>query len=522
MAGLDDDKPDPLQSTLSAEIRAAAPLLQPGTLIAHYRLGERLGEGGMGVVYRAVDEKLGRPVAIKFLAADRGDAQSKARFLREARAASALDHPNIGTVFEIGEADGAPFIAMALYEGETLRARMRRGPVPVEEVVSIARQLCSALGAAHAAGIVHRDLKPANVMLLPDGTVKLLDFGLAKLTSIDESSLTRDGAILGTLAYMAPEQLRSADVDARADLWSLGALLFELLAGQPPFGVGPAATLVGRILSEAPSPLPDSAPPDLAAVTRALLRKVPGARLASASKVGELIEQRRGPPSRRGLAVGGAIVLSVAAIAGAAALLGSNAPPVTADPAREEYERATRLFSLGRYQEATLVFEREYEKSGDPSLLYNLAQAHRLAGNRERALQLYRAFARETTDPMVRAEADKRIAELTPTPSPTPEPLSEEQVDTAKKIYNQAIRAYEARRYAEAAQGFIRAYELVGEPAILFNVAESYRLARQPDKAMFFFRAILKTLPDDMSKATPEQRNVYDALQQLLQLKSRR
>jgi eukaryotic-like serine/threonine-protein kinase len=414
------DKPNPLESTLSAEGRGTpAPAHAAGKLIAHYRLGERLGEGGMGVVCRAVDEKLGRPVAIKFLAADRGDAQSRARFVREARAASALDHPNIGTVFEIGESDGAPFIAMALYEGETLRERMRRGPVPVDEVIAIMRQLCAALAAAHAAGIVHRDVKPANVMLLADGTVKLLDFGLAKLTSIDESSLTRDGAILGTLAYMAPEQLRTANVDARADLWSLGALLYELLAGEPPFGVGPAATLVGRILSEDPPPLPSTVPPDLASVTRALLRKSPAARLSSASMLGELIAARKRPPRRRGPWVGGAIVLAAALAAGGAA--------------------------------------------------------------------------------MIRRQ-----------------PVSEAQMSDAREVYQEAARDFGAKRYDRAAEGFIRAYNLTDEPSLLFNVAQAYRQAGNLEKAGQYYRMFVKTLPDDISQASPAERDMVAAFEVLL------
>src|SRR4051812_995452 len=266
----------------------------------------------MGVVYRAEDEKLRRAVAIKFLAAGRDHADARTRFLREARAASSLDHPNIGTVYEIGEADGAPFIVMALYEGETLRKRLER-PLSSDEVVAIAVQLCRALGNAHQAGIIHRDLKPANIMLLADGTVKLLDFGLAKLTSIDESSLTKEGAILGTLASMAPEQLKSGAIDARADLWALGAVLYEMLSGAPPFGIGPAATVVGRILAENPAPLPSTVPSSLAALCRRLLAKDPSRRLESAAVVENLLSRRAAPRGDgRGLLIGVGVVLAAA------------------------------------------------------------------------------------------------------------------------------------------------------------------------------------------------------------------
>jgi eukaryotic-like serine/threonine-protein kinase len=338
-----------------AGVVAADGGLAPGTHVGRFLVAGPLGQGGMGVLYRAVDERLGRPVALKLLHADRArDEMARARFLREARTASTLDHPNIGTVYEVGEHDGQPFIAMALYEGESLRARLQRGSLTVEEIASIARQLAEGLATAHAHGVIHRDLKPANVMLLPDGQVKLLDFGLAKVTSSDESSLTREGAILGTLAYMAPEQLRgSSSVDQRADLWSLGAVLYELLAGRPPFGVGPATTLIGSVLGDDPAPLPVSAPADLAAVALRLLEKPPQRRLASARMVANLLERRAAPPRPLRAQVLAALALAVVAAVALLALRllrngdGPGLPRSSIPEAEAEYERGLHEYTEG-------------------------------------------------------------------------------------------------------------------------------------------------------------------------------
>jgi eukaryotic-like serine/threonine-protein kinase len=203
----------------------ASPSLAAGTLVGRYRIEARVGGGGMGVVYRATDTTLGRAVALKFLSPQlAADSDARARLLREARAASALDHPNIGVVYEVGEHGGGAFIAMAFYDGETLKQRLAAGPLAVAEVEKRARQLASALAAAHAAGFVHRDVKPGNIMLSSDSDVRLVDFGLAKL--VDEATaeaLTASGTIVGTLTYMAPEQLRGETVDARADLWARSA-----------------------------------------------------------------------------------------------------------------------------------------------------------------------------------------------------------------------------------------------------------------------------------------------------------
>ncbi len=199
-----------------------------GETISHYRIIEKLGEGGMGVVYRAEDLSLDRPVALKFLSlrATWTD-EDKARFVHEAKAAAALNHPNICTVYEIGEDRGRAFIAMELVEGEDLRARMRHAPLPLDEALATAADIGRGLDAAHRKGIVHRDIKPANIVVTPARTVKITDFGLARVAGA--AQLTRTGTTLGTVAYMSPEQARGEQVDGRTDIWSLGVVLYEML-----------------------------------------------------------------------------------------------------------------------------------------------------------------------------------------------------------------------------------------------------------------------------------------------------
>jgi len=266
--------------------QASDPFGYAGQVVAQYRVHEVLGSGGMGVVYRAEDIRLARPVALKFLLPQYSvDAAAKERFLNEARAASALDHPNVCTVYGVGETDrGHLFLAMACYDGDTLKARLARSAIPIPEAIDIARQVLHALGAAHGAGIVHRDLKPGNVMLLPDGSVKILDFGLAK---VDDLTLTGPGLRPGTVAYMSPEQLEGTSVDHRTDLWSLGVVLYEMLAGQRPFGGGHDLSTVYSILHDEPAP-PSHVRPDPAsiydAILHRLLRKNRDERYASAAE----------------------------------------------------------------------------------------------------------------------------------------------------------------------------------------------------------------------------------------------
>ena len=206
-----------------------------GKAIAHYKILEKLGEGGMGVVYRAEDTKLKRTVALKFLPPElTKDAQAKARFVQEAQAAAALDHPNICAVFEIGEAEGAIYIAMPFVKGKSLKEKMAGGLLSIDECLDIVSQVGEGLKEAHERGIIHRDIKPGNIMLTEEGRAKVMDFGLAKLSgSVD---VTKTLGIIGTVAFMSPEQARGEAVDHRTDIWSFGAMLYEMVTGQTPFG----------------------------------------------------------------------------------------------------------------------------------------------------------------------------------------------------------------------------------------------------------------------------------------------
>ena len=225
-----------------------------GTTISHYKILSKLGEGGMGVVYKAEDSKLDRTVALKFLPAHLlGDEEVRKRFEREAKASAALDHSNVCTVYEIDEAEGKTFIAMALVEGESLDKKIERGPLKINEALDIAQQVAKGLEAAHKRGIVHRDIKPENIMVGEHGHVTIMDFGLAQLTWA--SRLTRDDQTMGTTAYMSPEQTEGSGTDRRTDIWSLGVVLYEMITGQQPFKGDYDQAVMYSILHEEPEPI---------------------------------------------------------------------------------------------------------------------------------------------------------------------------------------------------------------------------------------------------------------------------
>ena len=297
-----------------------------GHQVGHYRLLGSLGSGGMGTVYRAHDTRLDREVALKFLPPHlSAQPAARERMLVEARAAAALDHPNVCSIHEIGEtADGQPFIAMARYEGETLKERLGRGPLPPAEAVSIAIQIARGLGAAHARGIVHRDVKPGNIMLSADGTVRLLDFGLAKLADV---TLSGPGVTPGTIAYMSPEQALGDAVDHRTDLWSLGVVLYEMLTGERPFRGGNDRAVIQAILHAKPEPLRQrtrETPEWLGRIVERLLQKEPERRfgtvdevlpdLVSAPPAEAIAPGRRRIPAFRPAALSGAGVLAAVAL----------------------------------------------------------------------------------------------------------------------------------------------------------------------------------------------------------------
>ena len=244
-----------------------------GATLAHYKVLEKLGEGGMGVVWKALDTKLDREVAIKVLPESfSSDPDRVARFEREAKVLASLNHRNIAAIFGVDQADGKRFLVMELVEGEDLSRRLERGPLPVEEAIDACHQLARALEAAHEKGVLHRDLKPANVQLTPEGRIKVLDFGLAKAFEIEgdpgasptlTSAGTKAGMILGTAGYMSPEQARGKPLDKRTDIWSFGCILFECLTARPAFrGETMSDTLASILKSEANwSLLPDRTPP---------------------------------------------------------------------------------------------------------------------------------------------------------------------------------------------------------------------------------------------------------------------
>jgi len=279
------------------------PMLAAGQRFGQYEEISPLGEGGMGQVYLAVDTRLGRKVALKLLPSSyTGDAERVRRFGQEARAASALNHPNIITIYEIGQLDGRHFIAAEYVAGETLRARLERGHLEAGEALDTAVQVASALASAHEAGIVHRDIKPENIMLRRDRIVKVLDFGLAKLAprqAVDPQVPTKStvktnpGVVMGTVGYMSPEQARGLEVDHRTDIFSFGAVLYEMLTGEQAFGAGSAGEMMSAILKDEPKEITQAdgkLPPQLVRIVRRCLEKRPEQRFQSASDLGFALE----------------------------------------------------------------------------------------------------------------------------------------------------------------------------------------------------------------------------------------
>ena len=289
--------------------------LQPGTSLGPYTVTAKIGEGGMGEVYQARDTKLDRDVALKVLPeAFTADPDRLARFEREAKVLASLNHPNIGSIYGLEEAEGVRALVLELIEGPTLADRIAQGPIPIDEALPIAKQIAEALEAAHEQGVIHRDLTPANIKVKADGTVKVLDFGLAKAFQPEASdpnmsqsptisltaAATQMGMVIGTAAYMAPEQAKGKVVDKRADVWAFGAVLFEMLAGQRPFAGEDVSETLARVIDREPdlATLPDNVPPVVRNLLSRCLQKNPKKRIRDIGDVSLAMEGRSRRRSR--------------------------------------------------------------------------------------------------------------------------------------------------------------------------------------------------------------------------------
>ena len=295
---------EPAETTRSLPLETALNILTEGSLVAgKYRIVEEIGRGGMGIIYLAKDLSLGRKVALKFLSEHLSlDSTAHKRLLREAKAAAALDHANICSIHEVSESQGQSFIVMEYVEGQSIKDRLRAGPLPINEAIRIASEVAEALAKAHERGIIHRDLKPANIMLTRRGRPKVMDFGLAKRTAPEgwiedqqetNTSLTQSGGTVGTLAYISPEQLRGQEADPRSDLWALGMVLYEMVAGERPFRGSTVFELSSAILTAPPAPLPPRVPAELAAVIQRCLDKEPARRYQRSDELRAALEAVR-------------------------------------------------------------------------------------------------------------------------------------------------------------------------------------------------------------------------------------
>jgi len=469
---------------------AAPEPLAAGCRIGNYEILEPIGGGAMGEVYKARDQRLGRVVALKFLPADlTRDPSARQRFLREAQAVAQLDHPNVATIYETGETEGGRiFLVLAFYEGETLQQKLEKGPLPLAEALEIARQIARGLAAAHHRQIVHRDIKPANVMVLSDGTVKLLDFGLAKLAGA--TTVTRLGSSPGTPAYKSPEQTQGKKIDSRSDLWALGVVLYEMVTGRLPFGGEYEQAVIYSILNEPPQPLDKTKafPATLAKVIERALAKDPIDRYQTAEELESNLERRTKSsgeiwrrifqalrPARRAVLL--AVALALIVILGG--VVGTwwwrehrwDYSPEVKRPVKQgdDLERrrdtegvflASELRAAGHYDEAEAVIRKVLEHDPDLPTANQILGEIYLAGRRNlAALPLFQKVFEATHDS--RAANGLGLAYL------------------------------KLEHMPEAIKAFHEAYRLQPDPITARNLAECYEKVGQKDEAQRWYALAL-------------------------------
>lgn len=404
-----------------------------GKEFGKYVIRSRVAEGGMGIVYLALDTQLGREVALKILPEYFSmDRERLSRFHREARATSLLNHPNIVTVFEIGQVDGCEFIVTEYVEGRTLRELMRQGQIQFVEMLKISSQIAGALNAAHKAGIIHRDIKPENVMLRPDGYVKVLDFGLAKLTDTTRKTAsgnvefgpsglnhTVPGMIMGTVSYMSPEQAEGRETDPRTDIWALGVMLYEMVAGRVPFKGPTASHTIVAILEQQPDEL-ENVSPELRQIISTALQKDRALRFQTAEAMAAAIDevkQRLGYVSDKNISGPAPTMRSVGVTSSAVAAI----PPTAPSPYRKLLWILPAAFvllligSVGIYAVATWIINRP------ASNMNQLPVANTTLPSPEPSLPLFDTPTASPTQEVIYVEPTPDAETPTPTPEEKPE-----------------------------------------------------------------------------------------------------